>query len=173
MKSQNSASVGMRYPLPANSPSPKRAPASKACSSASVYCRITPLPSVVRSTVRSWQSTGTPSRVMWTSVSSASTPSRSAYSKLSIVFSGRSARAPRCPSIRQRSEWRKISSARSPASAICLKYSSFHSYIRIAPLPAARRRVFLSIFYGSPPAFVKTEDRHFLQNMKSGSRSLF
>jgi len=56
-----------------------------------------PLPSVVRSSFGSWQSTGTPSPVRRTSNSTQEQPSALARRKPASVFSGARAAAPRCP----------------------------------------------------------------------------
>src|SRR3990172_3535347 len=90
--SSTSDSVGMRWPPNA---SPFQAPTSYARNSSKVRLPGVPATPVVRSSVRSWKQTTSPSRVRLASSSMASAPSCTACSKASSVFSGAAAEAPR------------------------------------------------------------------------------
>ena len=81
-----SARVGTRSPRPASS----------AASCATVNPSTGPRPSVVRSTVSSCITTGTPSALSATSSSMPSDPCAMAAANAARVFSGRSIEAPRC-----------------------------------------------------------------------------
>src|SRR5215470_13706903 len=58
-----------------------------------------PCPVVVRSSVGSWMTTTSPSRVWWTSISTRSTPSPIAPRKAVRLFSGQRRAPPRCAAI--------------------------------------------------------------------------
>ncbi len=86
------ARVGTRAPAVVGA---NQAPASSAPSWAAVRSRTRPLPLVVRSTVSSCRTWGTPSLLGWTSFSIQSAPARRATSSDSRVFSGAAEEAPR------------------------------------------------------------------------------
>ncbi len=75
----------------------KRHRASTRASSSAVRAETGPLASVVRSSVASWMTTGTPSAERRTSHSKPSAPFAIARVKASAVFSGPIRAPPRCP----------------------------------------------------------------------------
>jgi hypothetical protein len=84
-RSRTSSSNGTRVPAYAGE---NQEPASSARTSSTVRSQTCPLPSVVRSTVRSWITTGTPSAVVRTSNSTYVAPPRPAAARAGRVFSG-------------------------------------------------------------------------------------
>ena len=90
--SSTSASRGTRSPANARENQP---PASSTRSSSSDRSPTGPVPSVVRSSKRSWITTTCPSRVSWTSSSTMAAPNASARRNAAKVFSGQVPLAPR------------------------------------------------------------------------------
>src|SRR6266581_9573819 len=103
--SRDSSRVGIRSPRKRDE---NHAHASRRRRSFNVIAATSPRPLVVRSTVPSWITTGTPSAVRWTSSSMALAPRRTASAKAASVFSGARAEAPR---------WAMRSGRRSGAAA--------------------------------------------------------
>jgi hypothetical protein len=87
------ASVGMRSPANAG---PYQPPASSRISSARSCALTSPVPSVVRASVSSWMSTGTPSRLSMTSNSTMRKPAAAPARIAASVFSGAADPPPRC-----------------------------------------------------------------------------
>ena len=90
--SRTSARAGIRSPAKRGL---NQAPASRRWSSANVFSVTFPLPVVVRSSVSSWITTTSLSRVRWTSNSILSLPAAIAAPKAARVFSGACPENPR------------------------------------------------------------------------------
>jgi hypothetical protein len=93
---RNSSNDGTRTPAKAGE---YQDPASSVRSWEKVRSTTAPEPSVVRSTVSSWMSTGTPSAVSCRSVSTKSSELSRAPCSAGMVFSGAIERSPRCPAM--------------------------------------------------------------------------